>query len=255
MNTPSKKSTVTMEAKELSNAFSAPSNDNKIDCNWENDHENDDSDDDLFRIQSKPSTTSTTPSTDDESETGDDDESFFGADPAATDINYECQHPPHPYDESLSVADPKNGNGHDNISLTEGRPKGDQPQTSKAAPTSDPVVERRRFVDPKELSFLHQSNAAGSSNNTYNYKSNKDSISALPPPTTAFGKGMRTFGRKKNKTLIQRRKEELGQKFGESNGRGATFVKRKTWSQKSTNGTYQRKTVVDKVYINNVYLK
>ncbi|VEU36797.1 unnamed protein product [Pseudo-nitzschia multistriata] len=116
-----------------------------------------------------------------------------------------------------------------------------------------PFVERRRYVDPRELPFL---NGAGSFQDRQNKgpcpaASAKPGL-APPPPTTAFGKGMRTFGKNhKKKTLIERRKEELHEKF--EGNRAVTFVKRKTWSQKTAHGVYQRRTVVDKVYQENVY--
>eukprot|EP00536_Pseudo-nitzschia_multiseries_P008495 jgi/Psemu1/305748/fgenesh1_kg.216_\ len=121
--------------------------------------------------------------------------------------------------------------------VAEGAPQG--------APTMPPIVERRRFVDPKDLTFLHASNSSGSGSGSTNKTKDPHLANLPPPPTTAVGKGIRKFGGPR-RTLIERRKEELNQKFGEN--RSAVFVKRKTWSQKSANGTYQRKTVVDKVY-------
>lgn len=98
---------------------------------------------------------------------------------------------------------------------------------------------RRRFVDPSELAFLR-----GSSVSTM---PREDLAYANPPktPTTTVGKGIRKFGGP-HKTLVERRTEQLHQKFGET--RSAVFVQKKTWGQKTPHGKYERTTSVEKIY-------
>lgn len=75
----------------------------------------------------------------------------------------------------------------------------------------------------------------------------EDLAYANPPktPTTTVGKGIRKFGGPR-KTLVERRKDQLHQKFGEN--RSAVFVQKKTWDQKNPHGKYARTTRVEKIY-------
>ena len=98
---------------------------------------------------------------------------------------------------------------------------------------------RRRFVDPRELAFLRGSTVAS--------MPREDLAYANPPktPTSIVGKGIRKFGGP-HKTLVERRTEQLHQKFGEN--RSAFFVQKKTWGQKTPHGKYERTTRVEKIY-------
>ena len=120
--------------------------------------------------------------------------------------------------------------------------------------------ERRRYVDPKELSFLQSSSTASSLTTigSGNYRGNKASFEINGPPpkkplmkTTSVSVGIRKFGGiHKRKNLIERRKEQLNVKFEES--KSAIFIKKKTWSVCNSTGSYKRKIVVDKQgFINN----
>ena len=99
---------------------------------------------------------------------------------------------------------------------------------------------RRKFVDPRDLTFLHGSPPAIT-------KPREDLAYANPPrtPTTTVGKGIRKFGGPR-KGIVERRTEQLHKKFGDT--RSAIFVQKKTWGQKTAHGKYQRTTTVEKVY-------
>ena len=109
-----------------------------------------------------------------------------------------------------------------------------------------PPLERRRYVDPEDLSFLRSSNYVYS-NSACLVAQREDLAYAKPPktPPTTVGKGIRKFGGPR-KTLVERRKEQLHENFGET--RAATFVHKKTWDQKTAYGKYQRTTTVEKLY-------
>lgn len=102
-----------------------------------------------------------------------------------------------------------------------------------------PPAPRRKHVDLP--AFLKASSAVTT------MPPREDLSYANPPktPTTTVGKGIRKFGGPR-KTLVERRKEQLSQKFGET--RSAVFVQKKTWGQKSPHGKYERTTRVEKVY-------
>jgi hypothetical protein len=113
------------------------------------------------------------------------------------------------------------------------------------------VPERRRYVDPKELSFL-QSSSSLLTKDSGNYRGTKASIeiNGQPKPLkmTSVSVGIRAFGGYQRKNLIERRKEQLNEKFEES--KSAIFIKKKTWSICNSTGSYKRKIIVDKQYNN-----
>ena len=116
----------------------------------------------------------------------------------------------------------------------------------QTVPPPPPPVERRRYVNPEDLSFLRSSNCS-SNNSACSVAQREDLAYAKPPqtPPTTVGKGIRKFGGPR-KTLVERRKKQLHEKFGET--RGATFVHKKTWDQKTAHGKYKRTTTVEKLY-------
>ena len=91
--------------------------------------------------------------------------------------------------------------------------------------------ERRRYVDPKELSFLNPSSANA-----------PNPIPIIKTASVAIG--IRNFGGpRKPKTLIEKRKDQLRQKFRESES--AVFEKKKTW-ERASNGRYHQRIYVEK---------
>jgi hypothetical protein len=127
-----------------------------------------------------------------------------------------------------------NQHGNGNIAFTR--------DCEQTVPPPPPPVERRRYVHPEDLPFLRSSNKSACS-----VAVREDLAYAKPPktPPTTVGKGIRKFGGPR-KTLVERRKEQLHDKFGET--RGATFVHKKSWGQKTAHGKYQRTTTVEKLY-------
>ena len=128
----------------------------------------------------------------------------------------------------------------------------DRLDLSGGQPHNASILERRKYVNPKDLSFLsspsrssQEAPVLSSTNNNYNNNKHHNYFHNRATTTTAVGTGIRKFGGPR-KTLVERRKEQLHEKFGET--RAAVFVHKKMWGQKTPNGKYQRKTVVEKIY-------
>jgi len=103
------------------------------------------------------------------------------------------------------------------------------------------VVERRKYVDPKELAFL-QSKFKTSLSTT-----NKalEEIASKPRTNPPVGKVIRKFGGPR-KNLVERRKEQLDKKWSEP--KAAVFIKKPKWDRCKVAGAYKKRIVVEKQY-------